>query len=241
MRIDEIDMVLVHRVFRNELHRADGLVSGVAAGDTTRAKVVGDHLEFIVAALHHHHAAEDELIWPKLHSRAPTRVADVTRMENQHRVIAEDVARVQAIVGSWVNSADDQLTEELVSAIQKLSASVDDHLTDEERSVLPVITDHITAVEWQEATKRGAEFLSAKNLRLGLVLAGYVLDAGSRDERRRFMANVPLGKRLVARLFGKRALDAYQTRFTEHPPSTASCLTKHPNPIDLNRSCAVRA
>jgi hypothetical protein len=116
-----------------------------------------------------------------------------------------------------MNSADDQLAEELVSAVQKLSASVDDHLADEERNVVPVITDHITAVEWQEATKRGAEFLSAKNLPLGLVLAGYVLDAGSQDEQRRFMANVPLGKRLVARLFGKRALDAYQTRLYGTP------------------------
>lgn len=213
----DIDMVLVHRFFRNQLHRAGGLVSGVAAGDTTRAKLVGAHLDFIVAALHHHHAAEDELLWPKLHSRAPARVADIARMEDQHRAIDEDVARLQAIVGSWVKSPDDQSAGALVSAVQKLSASVDDHLADEEHNVVPLITDHITAAEWQETTKRGAEFLSARNLRLGLVMAGYVLDAGSQDEQRRLLANVPLGKRLVARLFGKRMLDAYQTRLYRQP------------------------
>jgi hemerythrin-like domain-containing protein len=57
------------------------------------------------AALHHHHAAEDELIWPKLHARARTRVADITRMKDAHRGIADSVATVQAILPSWKDSA----------------------------------------------------------------------------------------------------------------------------------------
>ena len=73
MSIDALDMLVVHRVFRREFHDMSGLIAGVAAGDTARAKVVGEHLRFMLAALHHHHAAEDELVWPKLHSRVPGR------------------------------------------------------------------------------------------------------------------------------------------------------------------------
>ena len=80
MLTDAFDMAIVHRVFRTELH------------DTKRSAIVGDHLKFIVAGLHHHHAAEDELIWPKLHARAPARAAEIARIENQHRDIAEGVA-----------------------------------------------------------------------------------------------------------------------------------------------------
>ncbi len=54
MPIEAFDMAIVHRVFRSELDAARGLVRGVRAGDTERAKLVGDHLSFIVAALHHH-------------------------------------------------------------------------------------------------------------------------------------------------------------------------------------------
>ena len=62
MSIDAVDMMVVHRVFRREFQDMPGLIAAVAAGDTARAKVVGDHVKFMVDALHRHHAAEDELV-----------------------------------------------------------------------------------------------------------------------------------------------------------------------------------
>src|ERR1700727_1805724 len=53
-----------HRFFRNELRGVPELINGVRAGDAKRAAVVNAHLSFIVAVLHHHHAAKDDLIWP---------------------------------------------------------------------------------------------------------------------------------------------------------------------------------
>jgi iron-sulfur cluster repair protein YtfE (RIC family) len=106
MPVDAFDMAIVHRVFRTELHDAPGLVRDVEAGDTERSAVVGAHLEFIVAALHHHHATEDELIWPKLHARAPASAGDITRMEQAHRGIANAEAKVKSILAPWVTSAE---------------------------------------------------------------------------------------------------------------------------------------
>jgi hypothetical protein len=106
MPTDAFDMAVVHRVFRSELHNAPGLIRDVKAGDIERSAIVGGHLSFIVAALHHHHAAEDELVWSKLRAQAPAGAVEITRMEDAHRGIADDVARVQDIVASWVTSAD---------------------------------------------------------------------------------------------------------------------------------------
>jgi hemerythrin-like domain-containing protein len=212
MPTDAFDMAIVHRVFRNELHNAPGLVRDVKAGDIKRSAIVGDHLTFIIAALHHHHAAEDELIWPKLHARAPAHFAEITRMEDQHRGIAEGVANVQDIVASWVASADPRLAEQLIPAVQDLSAVVDEHLTDEELNIVPLINEHITSAEWQVAVSRAADFLSRKNLWLGLVLGGYVFDAASGDEGRRLMANVPLPKRVLALLLARRASANYRRK-----------------------------
>lgn len=148
MSTDAFDMAIVHRIFRNELHNAPGLVRGVKAGDTKRSAIVGRHLNFIMSGLHHHHAAEDELIWPKLHARAPNHAAEITRMEDEHRGIAEGVASVQDIVASWVASAEPGLAKQLISAIEDLSTVVDDHLADEEVTIVPLINEHITPVEW---------------------------------------------------------------------------------------------
>jgi hypothetical protein len=70
MSINTLDIVLVRRVFHREFRDVLALIEDVQAGDVARARVVGDHVVFLVSALHHHHMAEDELVWPTLHGRS---------------------------------------------------------------------------------------------------------------------------------------------------------------------------
>ena len=58
-------MGLIHTIYRREFRLAGEVVRGVAAGDTARAAVVADHLELVHDNLHHHHTAEDDLLWPR--------------------------------------------------------------------------------------------------------------------------------------------------------------------------------
>jgi iron-sulfur cluster repair protein YtfE (RIC family) len=212
MPTDAFDMAIVHRVFRTELHNAPVLVRDVKAGDTKRSAIVGDHLNFIFAALHNHHVAEDELVWPKLHARAPAQASEIARMESQHQAIAEGVTTVQYGVATWTASADPRLAERLIAAVENLSAVVDEHLADEELNIVPLINEHITSDEWQESVARAAEFLSRKNLRLGLVLGGYVLDVASANEGQRIMSNVPLPKRVLLQLLARPTLASYRRK-----------------------------
>ena len=76
-------MVVVHRVFRREFDLLPDLIEGVRAGDTERAAVLAEHLTGLVGALHHHHQAEDDLIWPLLLERATLHQDLVHRMEAQ--------------------------------------------------------------------------------------------------------------------------------------------------------------
>jgi hypothetical protein len=108
-------MAIVHAAFRRELAGATRLIESVDVGDTQRSGTVGRHVVFFADALHHHHAAEDVVIWPKLYARAPTREGDIL----------------------------------------------------------------------------------FKHPRLGLVLAGFVLDGVSAENKRRFPANVPPPQRLA--------------------------------------------
>lgn len=210
MPTDAFDMAVAHRVFRNELHNILGLVRDVEFADTVRSAAVGAHLELILAALHHHHAAEDELLWPKLRARAPACAEAIARMQHAHRDISDADARIKSILASWARSADARLARQLAEAVADLSERLDEHLADEERNIVPLINQHITAEEWQQCAARGTEFISRKNLRLGLVLGGLTFDAASADEARRILAHVPLPQRVLIRLLARRSLLRYR-------------------------------
>jgi hypothetical protein len=211
MAVDAQDMALVHRVFRREFHDLPALIAAVPAGDTARAKVVGNHLQFMVDALHHHHAAEDKLGWPVLLGRVPEHAAVIERMAGEHVRIAEAVTRTQSLLAQWQAQGDQAVADELSSCVAELTTLVVEHLDDEERNAVPIIENHLTPDEWQAAINRGAAFLSS-HPRLGIVLGGLVLDYAAPDERQKFLAGVPLPQRMLVRLLSARVTAAYRRR-----------------------------
>jgi hypothetical protein len=141
------DMAMVHRAFRNELHGVPDLINGVRAGDAKRAGAVNAHLNFIVAVLHHHHEAEDDLIWPKLHARVPLCDHDIGRMEDAHRAIAAGIDTARATGSVWARTGVPTAAERLRTAVEELIGFVDVHLDDEEHDIVPLIEEYITASE----------------------------------------------------------------------------------------------
>ena len=208
--IDTVDMVMAHRVFRRELRNAPELIGGVEAGDTKRSALIADHVGYIVAALHHHHAAEDDLLWPPLHTRVPTSDLKIQQIEDEHAAIAESVEKVQIIRTPWGKSADPELAAQLIAATEDLSGRVDTHLENEERDILPLISEHITNDEWRDCVARGAEFLP-KN-KLALVFLGLALQDATPDEQRQFLAGIPMAPRILWKLLGQRTFDAYRAK-----------------------------
>jgi len=208
--IDTSDMLFAHRLFRRELREAPGLIGGVEAGDTKRSALIADHLGYIVAALHDHHAAEDELLWPPLHTRVPTADLKIQQMEDDHTAIAESVEKVQTVRTHWGKSADPELAPQLIAATEDLSARVDTHLEDEEHNILPLISQHVTADEWKSCVKRGAEAMPMNTM--ALVLLGLTLQNLTPDEQRQFLGGIPMAARILWKLLGQRTFDAYRAK-----------------------------
>ena len=211
MATDAFEMALVHEAFRSELHNAVELTGHVASGDTPRAAIVGSHIEFMLTALHHHHKAEDDVIWPKLRARAGAGGTDVTRMAETHDLIAADIARVSGAVKVWMSTADSESAERLVAELEQLCGRLDDHLADEERTAVPLINAHLSLKEWRQFLARGGRFLFA-HPKLGLVLAGFVLNPLPAEVRKRFLDNVPLPQRAAFQLFGMRTFTGYRAK-----------------------------
>jgi iron-sulfur cluster repair protein YtfE (RIC family) len=200
-RPDTHEMVVVHRVFRREFATLPRLVRAVRPGDTERASTLVAFLSELTSSLHHHHAAEDELLWPILLERMEADQPFVLRMEEQHERVADLLQRVERQVPPFAAAADPADGEALATTLDALSAALDEHLHDEETLVLPIVEQHITVREWEQLGERGRASLSRDRL---LVQLGFLLQDCSPSEARQFLGRLPLPARIAYRLVGRR-------------------------------------
>jgi hemerythrin-like domain-containing protein len=200
-RVDTHDMVVVHRLFRREFRLLPRLVRSVRPGDTARARRVNQHAKEILTALHHHHTGEDQLLWPRLAERAPLSEQLVTRMETQHERLALLLGTVQVSLGRWSKTANGIEQRKLCGILDQVSKALDEHLAEEEREILPLVEQHFTVAEWEQLGERGTPPLRKSRL---LVMLGYILEDASPEERRQFLARVPLPARVAYWLVGER-------------------------------------
>jgi len=218
MATDAFEMSLVHTVFRCQLNSAPRLICDVRPGRPRQLNRVADHIANVMSALHHHHLAEDELLWPVLRDRIPQRAKDIQQMETEHELIATSATKVQLLLADWVAAADPtNAAHGLVRGVRELADLVDAHLANEEQQVLPLINENITDDEWRAVTERGGSFIGPRNMRFGIAFVGMVLEACTADERRRFLAGMPPPQRLLARLFARRASASYHARLAGTP------------------------
>ncbi|MCV7401766.1 hemerythrin domain-containing protein [Mycobacterium fragae] len=220
MPTDAFEMALVHSIFRKELQSAPHLVRSVRPGQRGRANRVAGHTKNVLAALHHHHMAEDELLWPKLHDRMPQCAEDIQRMETEHEFIAKAVVGVELRLTEWIAATNStrhfaiqsRASQMLVSEIRALGELVSDHLAAEEERIVPLINENMSDAEWRAVTERGGSFLTGRNVWFGLAFVGMALEACTIDERRRFLAGMAPPQRLLVRLLARRAATSYRAR-----------------------------
>lgn len=200
-RPDTHDMVIVHRVFRREFRLLPDLVRAVADGDTTRAALVGRHADELVTALHHHHTGEDQLLWPRLRERTAVNVELVATMERQHEHVAVLLATAHDVIPAWSAAADASTRDKLAAILGEVSTALDEHLTQEEREILPLAEQHMTADEWAELGKRGMAAIPKDRL---FVFLGHMLEETTPGERMHMLRNLPVPARVLYQVVGKR-------------------------------------
>ncbi len=200
-KIDTWEMVVVHRMFRREFRLMPGLIRTVRPGDTARSEYVADHIAVLTEGLHHHHEGEDELLWPKLLDRVGSLNTElVQRMEAQHEVVASGLSQVDTLLPRWRTTADRSTGNELAAVLSQISIALDEHLTEEENEILPLVSIYITEAEWKALGDRGKASIpkGAK----GFVTLGAILEEATPHERTRFLGIIPPPVRLLYKLIG---------------------------------------
>jgi hemerythrin-like domain-containing protein len=137
-------MLAVHSAFRSEFQKAVEVVRAGDAGDPGRAALVAEHLQLTMSLLQHHHELEDRLLWAPLLARvgeehAPT----VLLIEAQHERISAQLDELQEATTAYAADPDDERQRILANACAHLYSLLDEHLTAEERRLLPLAAQHI--------------------------------------------------------------------------------------------------
>jgi hemerythrin-like domain-containing protein len=207
---DTHEMVVIHRVFRREFGLLPELIGRVPEGDVQRAAVVAGHLGDVVFALHHHHQGEDDLLWPPLLEKAELQAELVHRMEAQHEALAAALERVEKVAPAWTATAMVADRDELVRALREAAAILNEHMGEEERKILPLVREHLSAELWDKLGERGAKAIQDKRKRL--IFLGMILEEAAPEEEQGFLAKMPGPVRVLWRLIGRRQYDAYTRR-----------------------------
>lgn len=212
--VDVRDMLVVHTALLREFRLAPAAVVRVPAGARSRAATVDRHLGLLCDMLHHHHAGEDELLWPVLRSRLPAK--DLTHLdeaEGQHAGLGQALDRVGTARRGWVERVDADSRDVLVEALQTLHRLLAEHLDGEERTLLPLAAAHLTEREWRAVGEAGAAAIPKRTLPLVFGMFAY---EGDPEVLAGMLAAAPtlprlLVPRIAPRVYARRAAQVHGT------------------------------
>lgn len=155
-------LLLAHRAMLRDLDRCAALTADLARTsprlDRRRAAAIADYLTDFCDSIHHHHSAEDDVLWPALERAAGAHV-DLTELTDDHAVLDPKLARIRSAAAAL--KAGHIVSAELAADLADLRDTLREHIADEERTIVPLIKQYVSDDEWNRVEaairKRGAK------------------------------------------------------------------------------------
>ncbi|WP_248965784.1 hemerythrin domain-containing protein [Sphaerisporangium perillae] len=194
--------LVAHKAMKAEYGRLADVAAAVDPADGDRVAAVEAHIAFMIKYLHHHHAPEDNDIWPALRLADPSAVAVLNRLEADHADI--DVLLEQ--IGDRGRTPAQR-----APILRELQARLADHLTLEEREAVPLIRRHLTQELLEEVHEKIMKSWDKPDLPF---LFGIAVTYANKAETDHLLTTVPWFVRLLWRLvmrptFNRRMRQVY--------------------------------
>ena len=154
--IDVRDMAIVHRTFRNVYEESARLVRAAPAPSPGRVTFLADHIDFALAALHHHHEGEDELLYPKLIERVPEQAPMTEQVEHEHLTIKTALDAASAACTAWHERPFAKTGEALAAMLEALNTVAQRHLDDDEQKMVLLAAVALTQQEGTRSVSTGS-------------------------------------------------------------------------------------
>lgn len=162
MQNEPTGLLLAHRAMLKDLDRLGDLTAGLAARgtrlDRKRAAAIAAYLDDLCASIHHHHSAEDDVLWPVLERSAGAHV-DLTELTDDHAVLDPKLHRIRA--GAQALRSEAVVSPALAADLVDLRDTLHEHIADEEKTIVPLIKRYVSDDDWRRVEntirKRGAK------------------------------------------------------------------------------------
>src|SRR4051794_13730898 len=210
---------VLHQLVRRELRLLADLSTWAPVDEAGRSEALTRHAELIGRVMLHHHRVERDLLWPALQRALPAddglrdRVADwaarCARIDHKLRDLAT-AARQWGVVGTCA------ARDSFAMACLDLPDAVDAQTAEEERTLPPLLADHLDSTAWSAIVGSVRSDLSPTEQTLVLGLA---LEDACAGDRARLLSGLPLTRRLAWRTVGTGRFRAAVVRLRGAPPA----------------------
>lgn len=161
---DVNNYLLMHQGIRHESARLAGFAADLAAGrrhaGPRQLAALREHVAGAFAAIHHHHVAEDDFLWPLL---AEAGVTELDELAAEHGLLDPLMARIGAALDTLTRDHRDAAArEEFAVAAVELHGLMEDHLTAEEAVVVPAVTGLVSVARFARMEKEMQQGSTAK-------------------------------------------------------------------------------
>ncbi|OBF30032.1 hemerythrin domain-containing protein [Mycobacterium sp. ACS4331] len=160
---DLLRITLAHRAMLTDLLRLTELAEAVRDRDVIctpgHARAISQYIELLCDSIHHHHAAEDAVMWPAIQASVGDHL-DLSELTADHEALEPRLAQLRARAAAFrLSMGDRQVGGLLALELAELAALLTDHINDEEIELFPLITEHVSVAEWasvEAAAREGA-------------------------------------------------------------------------------------
>jgi hemerythrin-like domain-containing protein len=142
---EPLGLLLAHRAMLRDLNRVTALVAGHSRFAPKRAAAVAGYIDDLCDSIHHHHSAEDDILWPVLEESAGPHV-DLTELTDDHAVLDPKLHRVRA--GAAALRATGEVPAALAADMADIRDTLHEHIADEERTIVPLIREYMSVADW---------------------------------------------------------------------------------------------
>lgn len=212
---------VLHQLVRRELRLLADLAGWAPAAEAERTGALAGHAALVGRLLLHHHAVEREAVWPALLRTAPEARAAGIR-EALDRWTAE-AARIDHLVRDvstaarqWQVAGTAAARDAFARACDTLAGAVEAQTRDEERTLLPMLDDHLEPADWAAISASSRCRLSGHEQ---LLVLGLALEDSCASDRARLLEGLPPSVRLAWRVYGHRLYRSAVVRLRGAPPA----------------------
>lgn len=154
---DVLGMQIAHRVMLRDLDRATGMAMAMADGGVPvtrrRARAFVRYLGLMAESIHHHHRAEDDVLWPVIEQRAGSHI-DLTALTEDHEALDPKLDGLRNAVSQFGSDASRRTAGVLASRLVEVRTMLVEHIAEEERDTFPVIRCYLSVADWRDVENR---------------------------------------------------------------------------------------